>query len=315
MLYLIRSNLILNGRYFIHQKQEKPILLALTRLNSSINSSDFDSVKKRSATKTRNNIPPPIDLKSVRTNEQINDSNKNSDSRTSFRLVALALLAIPLATFGLGCWQVKRREWKLDLINFLESRSKQEPRDLPSDPAELEHLVEANEYCRFKVKGRFLHSKEILVSPRHDLTLTHKVPGAHVVTPLVLSNNSNLTILVNRGFVPYMKYSPTTRQEGQVEGEVEVVGILRDNEITNSFTPENKPPHEWHYRDVNQMARSLNTAPLFLDAVETSSVKGGPVGGQSAINIRNEHMSYIITWFSLSALTTFMWFRKFVLKK
>ena len=82
-----------------------------------------------------------------------------------------------------------------------------------------------------------------------------------------------MKILVNRGFIPYMNYSPITRQKAQVEGEVELVGLLRGNEITNSFTPENKPPNEWHYRSINQMADVLGTAPLFLDAVEESTIE------------------------------------------
>ncbi len=283
----------------------------LSRLNSTLNDSDFDAVKKKNLSKTRSNIPPPIDLKSVRTKEQM---KYEGDSKESFSIVALALLSIPVLTFGLGCWQVKRREWKLDLINYLDSRTKADPRPLPTDPAELQDLLETNEYSPFKVKGHFLHSKEILIAPRSDLTQTINLPGANVVTPFVLSDRP-MTILVNRGFIPYIKYSPVSRQEGQVESEVELVGLLRGNEIINSFTPDNKPPNEWHYRSINQMASCLGTAPIFLDAIESSTIKGGPIGGQTAINIRNEHMSYIVTWFTLSALTSFLWFRRFVLKK
>ena len=292
-------------------KSKNFYLLNISRLNSSINNSDFDAIKKKGTAKTRNNIPPPIDLKSVRTHEQTEDPKYGGDTKAGFSLVALALLSIPVLTFGLGAWQVKRREWKIDLIKFLESRTKVEPRELPTDPAELEQLVETSEYSPFKVKGHFLHSKEILIAPRSDLTQTMNVPGANVVTPFVLSNKPHMKILVNRGFIPYMNYSPITRQKAQVEGEVELVGLLRGNEITNSFTPENKPPNEWHYRSINQMADVLGTAPLFLDAVEESTIRGGPIGGQTAINIRNEHMTYIVTWFSLSLLTSFLWFRKF----
>jgi len=39
--------------------------------------------------------------------------------------------AIPGFTFCLGCWQVYRWQWKLDLISALEEKVKQVPVSLP----------------------------------------------------------------------------------------------------------------------------------------------------------------------------------------
>ena len=38
---------------------------------------------------------------------------------------------IPIATFCLGTWQVKRRWWKMDLIKALEEKTQAEPVPLP----------------------------------------------------------------------------------------------------------------------------------------------------------------------------------------
>ena len=255
----------------------------------------------------------PINLSSVREKQGQSDGNE-SEGDQNFEPISLVLLAIPIATFCFGIWQVQRRQWKLGVIKLLEERTQAEPREIPTDPKELEKLTENYEYSRFKAKGYFIHSKEILISPKPDLTETIRLTGAYVITPFMLSDRPNLTILVNRGFVPYYQFSPMTRQEGQIDGEVEIVGILRDNEVKGTFTPDNKPPAEWHNRDINEMARELNTAPLFIDAVESTTVKGGPLGGQTSINLRNEHLSYIVTWFSLSAITTFLWVRHFGVK-
>ncbi len=159
--------------------------------------------------------------------------------------------------------------------------------------------------------GRFIHSQEILLSPKHDITGTNTQPGGLIITPFVVSDDPNLKILVNRGYVPYTKYSPLKRLEGQIEDEIELVGLLRKNEITSTFTPQNKPPNEWHFRDIDAMARSLGTAPIYLDAIRSSSVPGGPLGGQTAIQLRNEHMSYMITWYTLTVITAFLWWQKF----
>jgi len=254
------------------------------------------------------NKQPPIDLKSVRTNKQ---KEEYSGKRKESRFFPMVLLSIPLVTFGLGCWQIQRRKQKIELIDYLESRTKSEPIELPKD---LENLVDNYEYRPFKVKGHFIHSREVVLTPKHDMTGTYQgVTGGWVITPFLVSNRPNLLIMVNRGFVPYTHFSPETRREAQVDNEVDLVGLLRSDELTTTFTPLNKPPFEWHHRNIKEMAQHLGTAPIFLDVVQEprSRKSNAPIGGQTAINIRNEHMSYIVTWFSLSALTSYMWYARF----
>ena len=50
----------------------------------------------------------------------------------------------------------------------------------------------------------------------------------------------------------------------------------------------------FHSRDLDKMAQEGGTAPVYIDALGT--VEGGPIGGQTRVSIRNEHMSYIVTW-------------------
>jgi len=40
---------------------------------------------------------------------------------------------MPIFTFGLGAWQIQRLQWKLELIDELESKLKKEPLDLPKN--------------------------------------------------------------------------------------------------------------------------------------------------------------------------------------
>ena len=137
------------------------------------------------------------------------------------------------------------------------------------------------------------------------------MPGGLIITPFVVSGRDGLTILVNRGYVPYTHYTAEKRKEGQVEDEIELIGLCRKDEIISTFTPENKPPTEWHHREIDLMAKTLGTAPVLLDATKQSTIKGGPLGGQTAINLRNEHMTYIVTWYTLTFLTSLMWWHKF----
>lgn len=59
----------------------------------------------------------------------------------------------------------------------------------------------------------------------------------------------SLTILVNRGWVPLDMKDPRARSEGQIEGEVELEGILRLKEDKPTYAPTefNKGP-EFRYR-------------------------------------------------------------------
>ncbi|CAG0918088.1 unnamed protein product [Notodromas monacha] len=251
------------------------------------------------------------------------DSAKLLFERRRARISAYgySLLVIPAATFALGCWQVKRRRWKLDLIKELEEKTGATPILLP-DSFEPETFADL-EYRPVTVRGEFLHSQEMYLSPR-SLVTNEKNPkgggiisdpsrsGSWVVTPFKLSER-DMTILVNRGFVPRSKTKPEARPVGQVEGPVTLTGIFRLDEPRANFQWKNQAEGvNWNYRDVTAMAAKVGAVPIFLDADAASTVPGGPVGGQTRVTLRNEHLSYIITWFGLSASTSFLWYAKFI---
>lgn len=58
-------------------------------------------------------------------------------------------------------------------------------------------------------------------------------------------------ILVNRGWVSFRQKNPKTREEGQVKGEVEITGVIRNSEGTPSFGPGKKEDVRiWFYRYI-----------------------------------------------------------------
>lgn len=57
------------------------------------------------------------------------------------------------------------------------------------------------------------------------------------------------------------------------------------------------------------MCALTGAQPYFIDAVFESSVPGGPIGGQTIVTIRNEHLQYVITWLSLSGFTSLFWYK------
>jgi len=228
----------------------------------------------------------------------------------------LALYIIPVTTFALGTWQVKRLEWKNGLINDLKTKTQKPPIPLPNDVLVDGGRIKELEYRRVSVEGEFDHAKEIFIGPR--ALQTDKPSGGgggligqsgqygfQVVTPFVLTSGER--ILINRGWVPRKDKNPKSRKEGQIEGTILLTGLLRSNEKRPQFTPAVQPNSlDWHYRDVNEFSEILNTLPVLLDADSTTTIPGGPVGGQTQVHLRNEHMNYILTWYSLTAATLFM---------
>ncbi|KAK9532378.1 hypothetical protein VZT92_009762 [Zoarces viviparus] len=229
------------------------------------------------------------------------------------------LLLIPVTTFGLGTWQVKRRKWKMQLINDLKTLTAAEPIPLPRDPNELKSL----EYRRVKVRGQYDHSQELYILPRSPVDPEKEAreagrlassgeTGANVITPFHCTD-LGITILVNRGYVPRKKIRPETRVKGQVEGEVEIVGVVRLTEIRKPFVPNNDvEKNRWHFRDLEAMGSVTGAEPVFIDADFGSTTPGGPIGGQTRVTLRNEHMQYVVTWYGLCAATSYMWYAKFI---
>jgi len=210
-------------------------------------------------------------------------------------LVALAIL------LGLGSWQIARKTEKEALIARIIARSKAEPVPPPApsawDPAR-------DEFRHVRVGGRFRNDLETLV---HGLapgdTPGRALQGYYVITPLVRDDGG--AILVNRGFVPTELKRPEDRNEGLVEGETSVTGILRASEPRALFVPApDRARGEWFNRDVAGIAASRSIADAAPYLVEADAVRGQtswPRGGQLRVDLPNNHLQYAFTWFGIAA--------------
>jgi len=130
--------------------------------------------------------------------------------------------------------------------------------------------------------------------------------GWHVITPIETADGD--MVLIDRGFVPDELKDPTSRALGQVENVVTVTGIVRSPETQGLFIPDNEPTADrWFWRDLQAMAISafpggiIQVAPFFVEADKSSVPGGWPEGGQTRLEIPNNHLQYAITWFLLAA--------------
>ncbi|RWR77963.1 surfeit locus protein 1 [Cinnamomum micranthum f. kanehirae] len=126
------------------------------------------------------------------------------------------LLFLPGAvTFGLGTWQIFRRQQKIEMIEYRKKRLDMEPIALNSiSPSDGD--LTSSEFRRVVCEGVFDETKSIFIGPRSRSISGVTENGYYVVTPLMLSLNkpdsylfienclvsAQLSVLVNRGWVP-----------------------------------------------------------------------------------------------------------------
>ncbi len=210
-------------------------------------------------------------------------------------LVSLPILALALAR---GVWPMERRAWKSDILNRIAVNQ-------AATPLAFDELVKgvplAHEYGRVRIAGAFLHDKEFHLAAR---SLKNKV-GLQIVTPL--RTDDGRIVLFGRGWVPSEKKDSAARAVGQVAGRVEVSGVVRRSQIQRQFAPANVPDKNvWFHVDVPAMRQLGGGTPdakldtFFIDADATPNPGGVPIGGQTRLDIPNDHLQYAITWFLIA---------------
>lgn len=209
-----------------------------------------------------------------------------------FTLVCLPLF---LLLVGLGVWQLERLQWKLGLLAQIH-------RNLHAPAISLDQArqlgLDRAEYRPVAVSGRFDNAREDYLYT----TGPQGRPAYHILTPLLTRGRT--AVIVDRGYIPLSLRDPISRPGSEPEGKVDVVGILRTPYRPGIFTP---PPNLrdrlWFARDVGAMAARDHlrlAAPVVLEAVAVSG-QTWPRGGQTRVDLPNDHLQYALTWFLLAA--------------
>jgi surfeit locus 1 family protein len=222
-------------------------------------------------------------------------------------LLTIALLPVLI---GLGNWQWHRKIWKEGLISRIETRRTAAS---TSYPAVLSEYIRSGdvEYTHMRVTGTFDYSRE-----RHLYDPTTEAQGWDIYTPLIPTGGLP-PILVNRGWVPDILKDPAKRAEGQVPGPLTVTGLVRLPPQKTWFSPDNDyTANRWYWRDLTGMQwgpqgpptplqfnveKDQAYAPFSLDADAVPANPGGwPRGGTTEINLPNNHLQYVVTWYGLA---------------
>jgi surfeit locus 1 family protein len=217
----------------------------------------------------------------------------------------IAALILFAGLVALGFWQLDRKAWKEGLIDTLGQRLAAAPSDLPP-PASWPGLAQvADEFRRVRFKAQLLPNEEALVFTsgsafRPDVSGS----GYWVFAPARLAGGG--LIVVDRGFVPEGRQNRATRAAGEVDGAIDMVGVMRWPEASGWFMPAPDPGHNlWFVRDPLAIAQAKNwaaVAPFFIELESPPPPGGLPQPGPLRVNLPNDHLQYALTWFGLAAV-------------
>jgi len=195
---------------------------------------------------------------------------------------------------ALGSWQLVRLNWKLELINQIET-------SLNNEPTALSDSIKKN-YLRIKTDGLINYENQIYL-----YNLNEKgEPGFEVVSPLVVNNKN---YLLNRGWIPFEKKHDMIINKVD---ESNIIGILKKQTKANMFKPKNDIlGNYWFTLDREDIFKFTGKkfSPYIIYLSNNNEL---PKPNLITANISNNHKKYAITWFSLtiSILLIYLYFRK-----
>ncbi|AEY94679.1 FAAR028Wp [Eremothecium gossypii FDAG1] len=311
-----------------------------------------------------------VDWKPIHTSKTPED-HERGDHPWARRFFLTLMCAIPVVSFYLGMWQLRRLKWKTELIAKCEDQLTYRPVPLPQKFTP--EMCEQWEYRRVVVKGAFRHEEEIFVGPR----VRNGVKGYLLFTPFIRKDTGE-RLLIERGWVSEDRVLPTQRGLQHLSvprgDNVEVVCLVRKALPKGRFQWDktDEESRVWQVADIPAMAAATGTLPVHLQAIEdfhnhhwpvadsdaaaaqsngvrgtswwkfwntnsgsTVSEKEGnaipastpvqsrqsdaieysefqfmregvPVGKVPAVELRNTHTQYMLTWFGLSFFSTLL---------
>ncbi len=201
-------------------------------------------------------------------------------------IVALSIL------LGLSGWQIKRLNWKTDLIS-------QRINSFESDPISFVNLnqPEKNEFRKVFVDGQLLNEFEMYMpalSKRGN-------NGFHILVPL--KTTSGKLIIYDTGWIPLKIKEKEKRLLNISKNSQTFEAVIRTSGRKGYFQPDNDTDtNTWFFVEPELMSEYLKLNfenEYYLEAVKNGP-NGFPLGNQTRIYLRNNHLQYALTWLMIA---------------
>ncbi len=196
---------------------------------------------------------------------------------------------------GLGNWQLQRLAWKTEILTAIDARITAKPTAVPltSDP-------DADQYLPVELTGTLTGAPIfILVTPKG------LGPGYRYIQ--AFETEAGRRVMLDLGWVSL----DWPAKPEQAQDHLNIIGNLHWPDEKDSWTPEPDPKGIWFARHVPDMAAHLRTEPILVVARDYTHMNADnrpqtplfqplPLDSRA---IKNDHLNYAITWFSLA----FVW--------
>jgi surfeit locus 1 family protein len=221
-----------------------------------------------------------------------------------FGFFTLAMVALFV---GLGVWQLQRRIEKHTLIAALDERLAAAPSPLPPSAQWATLTPAKDEFRRVRFDATYESGPDAMVySSGSAVRADVSGPGTWAFLPARLPSGESVAI--NAGFVQNTMQDRAQQDRAVkplVTGKpVALTGYLRFPEPAGMLTPaENPTKRLWFSRDHLSMAHAIGwgeVAPFYIDLEAPVPSSGVPKPGPLAVRLKDDHMQYAITWFTLA---------------
>jgi surfeit locus 1 family protein len=221
---------------------------------------------------------------------------------TSLLVVAGVALCIRL-----GIWQLDRLAWRQAFNQRVQAQMKAPPLDLSQAP-HPDGWVDL-EYRTIQATGTYDFSQEVLL--RNQIFDNHL--GYHVFTPLKIAG-SDLSILVERGWIPVEEAGLPAREKFYEPGVVTVRGRLRRSldapEVIGGATNPTLAPGQsrieaWSFINIPQIQQqtALKLAPVYVQQQPDPAWTKMPYRELNTPDLsEGPHLGYALQWFAFATI-------------
>jgi surfeit locus 1 family protein len=231
------------------------------------------------------------------------------ESRRRFRprlLMTLLSMALIALFISFGQWQWNKATVKGDLQTLLDTRSAEPAISMPVVPAN----AQAMRYRQVITRGHYEAEHQILLDNR----VHREQAGYHVITPLRIEN-SEMRVLVNRGWLPALAEHSHTPEVATPAGLVEVSGMAivpgtryftLGAEVAGGTSGWQKV---WQNLDLPRYGKAVNfpVQPVIIQ-LSPESTAGGFAREWPRPDERIErHVGYALQWWGFALATVLIW--------
>lgn len=211
-----------------------------------------------------------------------------------------SLLSLIIISFGaislimLGNWQLARLKEKQDFIAKIKA-------GIANPPLEAKASTTLELYEKITLTGHFSKGATIFLYGRRSAY--PEKDGYYILSPF--EDNFGNIYLVSRAWVPQsLKNLVTLLNSGANET---ITAFVMPGETKSAFAPDNDTKNNiWFILDLQEAGNKLNLTitDFYLMQTNATNLPEGmkPLTSDYLAVVRNDHLEYAITWYSLAAL-------------